>query len=190
MSNVILKDFNNLIDGMQSVLNQGTQNLIDLTKKVSGIQSDLNYLKVENSEIKLQQKSMFQKLEKSEENSTKALEKITIRDNDNFGADWLSQKDLGMIYEPVISSRQMGTILKAIGLAMKNKKNTTPLQSTLKNGYVKRGYTAGWCWYTDKVKSEFKKYLKNKDLYSKFLTLNTEEEMKNFINDNIKIGDI
>lgn len=188
MSDVVLKEFNNLMDGMQEVLNKGTQNLIDLKKTVYGMQGDLNFLKVENDEIKLKQRELFKRLETTESNSIKALEKITIRNENEFGNDWLGQKDLGLLYEPVISSHQMGHILRKIGMAMKNKTITTPLQKTINAGFVKRGYASNftaWYWYADKVKNDFEKYLKKNGLYDKFLGINTEKEMEDFIN-NIK----
>lgn len=190
MANITVKELGGLVESMQNLLDISSKNFSELNKNVLNMQGDINYLKVENEEIKLKQKDMTKKLEDSSEKATKALEKITVRGEDNFDSDWLGQKDLGLMYEPVISSKQMGNILREIGLAMKKRTITNPLQKTLKAGYAKRGYKAGWYWYADKVKSEFEKYLKNKNIYEKFLTLNTEKEMSDFINANILNGDV
>jgi len=189
MGNITVRELGDLVEGMQNLLEMGNKNLESLNKKYNQIQSDVNFLKVQDEDFRLNQKTMNIKVEEAHQTSIKALEKISNRDYEAFEGKWLSQKELGLSFEPVISSVRIGKILRLLGVAMKNKTRTIPTQHSLKNNIVKTGYQVGgsntWYWDSEIIKEKFNDLLKDKNLYEDFIKLETPNEVEEFIEKNI-----
>jgi len=152
--------------------------------EIKNIQGDINYLKVENKDLQIEIKEVKSKISTTEENSRLALEKVTLRNSNEFGDDWLTQKDLGLMFEPSLTSHQVGKMLRKIDLAMKKRSKTTPTQKSIANGYVRRSVKenfTSWRWYSPKVKNDIIKYLNKKNVYDTFINISNQEELSNFL---------
>lgn len=171
---------------------ESMQKMVDLVSdNVKSMQSDVNYLKQENSELQNNVKVLRKDLQNTNHTALSALEKVSLRDENEFGEEWLCQKDLGLTFEPAISSHQIGNVLKSTGLAMKNRSRTTPMMRTISNGHVRRGYAknySSWYWYAPVFKDKFISYLKKKDLYEEFVTLRGDEDAREFMNLHFRKG--
>ena len=139
---------------------------------IKTMKSDINYLKVENKDLQLEVKNNNIRFKEIEDKTSNALEKITLRNADEFGEDWLGQKDIGLLFEPNLSSHQVGHMLRATGFAMKKRSKTTPTQATITRGFCRRNVNNnydGLQWYAPKIKKSFVKYFKNKGVYEEIL---------------------
>jgi len=155
-----------------------------LEQEVKGIRSDVNYLKTENKDLQIEIRTIKSETTSTNDLAQLALEKVTLRNASEFGGDWLTQKDLGLMFEPNLSSHQVGNLLRSTSFAMKKKSKTTPTQCSISRGYVRRNvkenYTS-WCWYAPTVKKNVIKFLQKKNVYDKFLKTTNIDELKELL---------
>ena len=178
MFEIMGKEFSKKMENMDNFMLQSNKAFANITET-------LKLVMQENAENKNSIKKLESTMSDTSLKADKALEKITFRDENSFGEDWLNQSDIGLLFEPMLTSHDVGQVLKIIGYTKKSKTQTIPYSNVIKSGKVRRGYNAKystWYFYSDKVKDDFIKYMQSKNLYEEFLALTSETQVKEFIN--------
>ncbi len=97
---------------------------------------------------------------------------------------YVNQGDFGRFFTVSIGSRTMGKLLKVVGLAMKNKNQTTPYREHIPKCAMteaNENYTAVR-WNYEKCLDYIDGWLKENDYFESFYSISSPRDMEKFIN--------
>lgn len=154
-----------------------------MNKKVNAVMERLERLESNQIKEKAQMELREARLEK-ELNETK---EIAISHNrvKQPKYDFVNQSTFGSLFNVSISSARVGKLLKITGLAQESKRKTTPYRQYIPNLAKTRtgeNYTT-FVWHFDKCMVKIDDWLKSKDLYNKFYSIEYEKDMELFIDE-------
>lgn len=182
-----------LFAGWDEFMETTQTNIKLLSESTNTMQSNMLFLREQCEENRMDIKEikevniiLKEKLEEINNTSIKALEKVTLRNENDFSSEYMNQADCGLMLEPSLSSHAVGKVLRLIGFAKKTLKTTTPYRTAINNGLAKRGYVStysSWFWQGEVFRDKFMDFLKLHGKYEKFLMINDDFEMRNFIDE-------
>ena len=163
-----LVEFEQLSTMMGSLIEINKTEMVRLENKLDEIDKDMKYLLTKNQDLEIKIKESMIKANDANKTAIIALEKVSIRDDSAFDEEWASQTEIGLDFEPSLSSHQVGWLLREVGLAKKLTRKITPLREAHIKDWVKRGHFTNynaWFWRREVVKEKIIEHMKNINKY-------------------------